>query len=93
MTEYLKEEQLGAFFAESKKVLNSGGKLITTMISKHGFGFAYVTAARLLRGIHKYNYDKKAVTNKLRAAGFSTIEIISLNSWLHLPWAYLVIAE
>jgi ubiquinone/menaquinone biosynthesis C-methylase UbiE len=93
MTEYLNEEQLSAFFAESKKVLNDQGKLITTMISKYGFGFVYVTAARLLRGIHKYNYHKKDVIAKLKETGFSRVEIVALDSWLYLPWAYLVIAQ
>ena len=93
MTEYLDQEQLSAFFAESKKVLNNGGKLITTIISKYGFGFLYVTAARLLRGIDKYNYGKKTVIAKLKEAGFSTVKITTLNSRLYSPWAYLVIAE
>ena len=93
MTEYLNEEQLSAFFAESKRVLNNDGKLITTVISKYGFGFIYVTAAKILRGISKYNYHPKQIIKKLKDAGFTNIKIIKLNSWLRFPWAYMVVAE
>jgi SAM-dependent methyltransferase len=93
MTEYLDDKQLGSFFSESKKVLVDGGKLITTVISKYGFGFLYVTAAKLLRGIDKYNYRKEQVIGRLKEAGFTKIEIVSLNSWLGVPWAYMVIAR
>lgn len=93
MTEYLNEEQLSVFFAESKRVLKDNGKLITTVISKYGFGFIYVTAAKILRGISKYNYRKKHVVRQLKNTGFRNIRIINLNSWLYVPWAYMVIAE
>jgi SAM-dependent methyltransferase len=93
MTEYLDEEQLDGFFVESKKVLNSGGRLITTVISKYGFGFLYITMAGMVRGIDKYNYQKKKIIAKLKAAGFADIQIIKLDSWLFIPWAYLVIAQ
>ncbi len=93
MTEYLNVEQLSGFFAESKKVLNDGGRLVTTVVSRYGFGFAYITMARMVRGIDKYNYHKKQVIAKLKKAGFADIEIIKLNSWLFIPWAYLVIAQ
>ena len=93
MTEYLNEEQLGAFFAESRRVLNDGGKLITTVISRYGFGFGYVRLAKILRGINKYNYHKKQIAEKLREAGYIDINIIKLNSWLSIPFAYMAIAE
>jgi SAM-dependent methyltransferase len=93
MTEYLSGEQLSVFFGEARKVLAEGGQLMTTIISKYGFGFLYVAAAKLIRGIHKYNYTKKSVVNMLKEAGFSDIEIINLNSWLFFPWAYMAIAK
>lgn len=92
MTEYLNEEQLQRFFSESRKVLKDNGKLITTVISKYGMGFAYITMAKLARGIDKYNYKKQYIIEKLKQAGFGAIEIIDLNSWLYIPWAYLVVA-
>ena len=92
MTEYLDEEQLDGFFVESKKVLKDDGRLITTVISKYGFGFLYITMAGMLRGIDKYNYPRKQIIAKLKEAGFADIEIIRLDSWLFVPWAYLVIA-
>ena len=93
MTEYLSSEQLDIFFKETKAVLNKNGKLITTVISKYGYGFMYITAARLIRGISKYNYKKKDIVDKLRKAGFENIQIINLNSWLGIPWAYLVTSQ
>ena len=93
MTEYLNEEQLDAFFAESKRVLKNDGKLITTVISKYGFGFIYITMAKILRGISKHNYRPKEIIKKLKKAGFIDIQIIKLNSWLCIPWAYMVVAE
>ena len=93
MTEYLNPEQLNAFFSESKKVLNNNGKLITTVISNWGFGFAYVSMAKIVKGIDKYNYSKKNIIKSLNSAGFNNINIVKLNSWLTVPWAYLVIAQ
>ena len=93
MTEYLDEEQLSVFFAESKKVLKDDGTFITTVISKYGLGFVYITMAKLLRGINKYYYHPREVIKKLKATGFSDVKIIKLNSWLHVPWAYMVVAE
>jgi len=93
MTEYLDENQLQQFFGETKKVLKNNGRLITTVISKCGFGFLYITAAKMIRGIFKYNYSKKQVMDLLKEAGFADIEIVNLNSWLHIPWAYLVMAR
>ena len=92
-TEYLNYEQLGAFFAESKKVLKNNGQIMTTVISRYGLGFIYITLAKILRGISKYNYRKKQVIEKLKEAGFADIKIIKLNSWLYFPWAYMAIAE
>ncbi|GAF72008.1 unnamed protein product [marine sediment metagenome] len=93
MTEYLDEEQLSVFFAESKKVLKDDGTFITTVISKYGLGFVYITMAKLLRGINKYYYHPGEIIKKLKAAGFSDVKIIKLNSWLRVPWAYMVVAE
>jgi SAM-dependent methyltransferase len=93
MTEYLSPEQLSGFFRQAKKVLRTNGKMMSTIISKYGFGFMYVTAARLLRGIGKYNYCKRNVCDKLREAGFADVSIVNLTSWLRVPWAYLVIAQ
>ncbi len=93
MTEYLNPDDLSTFFSESKMVLKTDGRLITTVISRYGLGFMYITMAKLLKGIDKYNYTKKEVAEKLRAAGFADIKIINLNSWLGIPWAYLAIAR
>jgi cyclopropane fatty-acyl-phospholipid synthase-like methyltransferase len=93
MTEYLSGEQLSIFFSEARKVLAEEGQLMITIISKYGFGFLYVAAAKLIRGIHKYNYTKRSVMNMLKEAGFSDIEFINLNSWLSFPWAYMAIAK
>ena len=93
MTEYLNPQQLGLFFAESKKTLRPGGKLITTVISPYGFGFLYITLAKKLRKIEKFNYNKMQIIEKLKQAGFANMEIIRLDSWLRMPWAYLAIAQ
>ncbi|MFH1614697.1 MAG: class I SAM-dependent methyltransferase [Planctomycetota bacterium] len=93
MTEYLADDELQAFFVESRKVLNKDGRLITTVISSHGMGFAYIFLAKTLKGISKYCYKRKAIIEKLTAAGFDRIEILRLNSWLGVPWAYLAIAQ
>jgi ubiquinone/menaquinone biosynthesis C-methylase UbiE len=93
MTEYLSAQQLQQFFNEARKVLKDDGRLMTTIISKCGFGFLYVTAAKIIRGIDKYNYTSKRVTDMLKEAGFVDIEIVNLNSWLYAPWAYLVVAR
>jgi ubiquinone/menaquinone biosynthesis C-methylase UbiE len=93
MTEYLNPDQLTAFFAESKKTLKPGGKLITTAISPYGFGFLYITLAKKIRKIDKFNYNKTEIMEKLKQTGFTSIEIINLTSWLKVPWAYLAIAE
>jgi cyclopropane fatty-acyl-phospholipid synthase-like methyltransferase len=93
MTEYLNGQQLQQFFNAARKVLKNDGKLMCTMISKCGFGFLYVTAAKIIRGIDKYNYTRKYVRDTLKEAGFTDIEIINLNSWLYIPWAYLVVAK
>jgi len=93
MTEYLDGQQLQQFFNEARKVLKDDGQLMTTIISKYGFGFLYITAAKMIRGIDKYNYTRKSTLDMLGKAGFTDIEIINLNSWLYIPWAYLVIAR
>jgi ubiquinone/menaquinone biosynthesis C-methylase UbiE len=93
MTEYLDERQLQKFFSETKKTLKDNGRLMTTVISKCGFGSLYIVAAKIIRGIVKYNYSKKQVMNMLSQAGFADIEIVNLNSWLHIPWAYMVVAK
>lgn len=93
MTEYLNPKQLVAFFKEAKTVLKGNGKIMTTIISKYGFGFFYITAAKMIRGTDKYNYTKKHVAGMLKEAGFTDIEIIDLTSWLYVPWAYLIIGR
>jgi len=93
MTEYLDEEQLSFFFADSKKVLKDDGMLITTVISKYGLGFVYITMAKLLRGINKYYYHPREIIKKLKTTGFSDVKIVKLNSWLSLPWAYMAVAK
>ena len=74
-------------------MLKDNGMLITTVISKYGLGFVYITMAKLLRGINKYYYHLGEIIKKLKATGFSDVKIIKLNSWLHVPWAYMVVAE
>jgi len=93
MTEYLNPQQVDAFFSEARRVLVPNGRLITTMISKYGFGWLYIAAARRLRGIDKYNYRRKDVIERLKQARFARVEVVSLDSWLRIPWAYMAIAE
>lgn len=93
MTEYLNPEQLSSFFKQVRIAVKPGGEFVTTIVSKHGFGFLYITAAGLLRGVKKYNYSKREVSDKLKDAGFKEISIINLSSWLGFPWAYLVTAK
>lgn len=93
MTEYLGPEQLNGFFRQAKIVLSENGQLMTTIISKCGFGFVYVTAAKLIRGIDKYSYAEKHVISVLNEAGFADIEVVSLSAWLGVPWAYMIIAK
>jgi ubiquinone/menaquinone biosynthesis C-methylase UbiE len=93
MTEYLNPEQLSTFFQQARIAIKQGGELVTTVVSKHGLGFLYITAAGLLRGVSKYNYSKSQVSDKLQEAGFKEISIINLNSWLGIPWAYFVTAK
>jgi SAM-dependent methyltransferase len=93
MTEYLNPQQLSDFFKQARLVLKENGELATTIVSKYGFGYLYITAAGLLRGISKYNYSKREVCDKLREAGFKEISIIDLSSWAGIPWAYLVTAK
>ncbi|MCX5633564.1 MAG: class I SAM-dependent methyltransferase [Phycisphaerae bacterium] len=93
MTEYLNPEQLNSFLSEVKKVLNKQGIFISTFISTYCLGYTYVKLAKILKGIDKYCYPKKEIINKLKNTGFTNIKIINLNSWLYIPWAYLVVAE
>lgn len=93
MTEYLNPQQVDAFFSQARRVLAPNGRLITTMISKYGFGWLYITAAGRLRGIDKYNYRQKQIIEKLKKAGFSDVQVVSLCSWFRIPWACLVIAQ
>jgi SAM-dependent methyltransferase len=93
MTEYLNPKQLITFFSQSKSLLKENGRLMTTVISKCGFGFLYITAAKMIRGIVKYNYSKKQITDMFKGVGFVDIEIINLSSWLNIPWAFIVVAK
>ena len=93
MTEYLNPQQLSTFFQQAKIAIKQDGELVTTIVSRHGFGFLYITAAKIIRGIDKYSYTKKHVAGILKDAGFVDIEIINLDSWFHIPWAYLIICR
>jgi len=93
MTDYFNIEQLQRFFSEAKAVLNNGGTLITTVVATYGLGFFYIKLAKLLRGVQKYTYSKKQIIERLEKAGFIYIKIVKLNSWFHLPWAYMVVAQ
>jgi ubiquinone/menaquinone biosynthesis C-methylase UbiE len=93
MTEYLNPEQLSTFFKQARMALKENGELVTTIVSKCGFGFLYINAAKMIRGTDKYNYTKKTVANMLKEAGFADIKIINLDSWLHIPWAYLIVCR
>ena len=93
MTDYLNGEQVRKFLTEAKAVLNDGGKLMATFPDTYGLGFFYVRAARYIRGVNKHTYSKKQVIEQLKTAGFNDIEIVKLNSWLHIPWAFLAIAQ
>lgn len=93
MTEYLNPQQLSTFFQQARIAIKQDGELVTTIVSKRGFGFLYITAARLLRGVSKYNYSKREVSDKLLESGFKEISIVNLNSWFGIPWAYLVTAK
>lgn len=93
MTDYLNPDKVQKFFAQAKTVLKNGGKLMVTFPDAYGLAYFYVKAARLLRGIEKYTHSKKQIRKQLKEAGFTRINIIKLNSWLSLPWAYMIIAE
>ncbi len=93
MTEYLNPEQLSAFLSEAKKVLNENGTFISTFISNYCLGYAYIKLAKTLKNIDKYYYSKKQILELISQAGFKDIEIININSWLNIPWAYMVTAE
>lgn len=93
MTDYLNIAKIGRFFAEAKAVLKDGGKLMVTFPDTYGLGFFYVKAARLIRGVEKYTHNKRKIVEKLQETGFKSIEIVKLNSWLYLPWAYMTIAQ
>ena len=93
MTDYLDEAALGEFFGQAKAVLRPGGKLIATVIRRWGVGLPYVTAAKVIRGVDKYTYPRAKVIQLLRDAGFSEIELVGLNAWLGIPWAWAVVAQ
>ena len=93
MTDYLDIEKIGRFFTGAKSSLKDSGTLMVTFPDTYGLGFFYVKAARLIRGVEKYTHSKKKVIEKLHEAGFNRIEIVKLNSWLYLPWAYMTIAQ
>lgn len=93
MTEYLDKNQFENFIKESKKVLKKNGKLITTVISNKGLGWLYIFFAKTIKGINKYYYSEKQITNSLKEKEFNSVQIIKLNSWLGIPWAYLIIVK
>lgn len=93
MTEYLSPEQLSDFLSEAVKVLNQQGMLISTFISTYCLGYAYVRLAKMLKNIDKYCYSKKQILEAVSQAGFKDVEIISIPSWLNIPWAYMAVAK
>ena len=93
MTDYLDRASLAAFFSQARAVLKPGGKLITTVIRRYGVGLPYVTAAKLIRRINKYTYRKPQVRQIAQQAGFTDIQLIPLNAWLGIPWAWAVVAQ
>ena len=93
MTDYLDCQSLAAFFSQAKAVLKPHGKFITTVIRRYGVGLPYVTAAKLIRGINKYTYKKPQLARMLHAAGFTDINLIPLNAWLGIPWAWTIVAK
>jgi|WetSurMetagenome_2_1015567.scaffolds.fasta_scaffold155487_2 predicted TPR repeat methyltransferase len=93
MTDYLSPEIVEKFFIESKKVLRDGGKLMATFPDTYGIGYFYVWAARHIRKVQKYTHNKKNTIAMLEKAGFTEIKIVKLNSWLCIPWAFLIIAK
>ena len=93
MTDYLDSEALAGFFSQARTVLKPGGKLITTVIRRYGVGLPYVAAAKLIRRINKYTYRGPEVLQFLRQAGFTDIQLIPLNAWLGIPWAWAVVAQ
>lgn len=93
MTEYLNPEQLSVFLGETRKVLNEQGIFMSTFISNYCLGYTYVKLAKVLRNIDKHCYSKKQILELVAQAGFRDIEIINLNSWLGIPWAYMVIVK
>jgi len=93
MTEYLNEKQLEDFLKESRKVLKKDGKLITTIITNKGLGWLYIFLAKRLKNINKYNYSKKQIANYLKNQELNSVHIIKLNSWLSIPWAFLVVTK
>jgi ubiquinone/menaquinone biosynthesis C-methylase UbiE len=93
MTDYFNGEKLQQFFNEAKKILKTGGTLMTTTIRPNGWGLIYLFLARYWRRVDKHGCAKKHVVEKLKKAGFNDIQLINLNSWLGVPWACLVIAK
>ncbi len=93
MTEYLDEAAIGRFFVESEKALGEHGILVTTVISRWGLGGLYIMLAKLVKKISKFNYHKEQIRAKIKMAGFKEVTITHLDSWLKVPWAYLVIAQ
>lgn len=93
MTDYLDGECLGSFFGQAKAVLRPRGRLIATVIRRWGVGLPYVTAAKVIRGVDKYTYARAQVIQLLQHAGFTEIDLIPLNAWLGIGWAWAVVAQ
>ena len=93
LTEYLNRELLLSFFREAYKALPEDGEFIATIIDNRGWGWLYVKLAKKIRGICKYYYKKETTLRLLKKVGFKNIQIINLNSWLRVPWAYLIRAK
>lgn len=91
MTEYLSPEKLRAFFEQAHKVLKPNGTFITTVISDKGWGSFYVSMARSIRKIDKYNYGAEFVIDSLEKSGFIISRSAEINSFFKIPWAELYI--
>ncbi|MFA6197908.1 MAG: glycosyltransferase [Patescibacteria group bacterium] len=93
LADYLGPNELQAFIQNSHAVLEPNGELIFTAISPKGWGGLYIWMARHVRHVKKYCYRHAEIRRWMEQSGFSNIEIIPMNSWLKIPWAYIVKAK
>jgi len=88
MTEYLSEQSLKGFIAESLKVLDPGGVFITTIPQNRGLGKLHVFLSALKR-IEKFHY---APADFLPFYGSARVTVQSLCGMFGLPYSHLVCA-